>query len=98
MFVRHFEADAGAVPRNSHSKENIERLRGFAEKSIVRQAAGLLNDFNQRRCKRSASFDALEIHPGGLWGVEVTYQQEMSEVVVGGELPKYLYEELAIFR
>ncbi|GAA50986.1 pyruvate kinase [Clonorchis sinensis] len=35
---------------------------------------------------------------GGLWSVEVTYQQEMSEVVAGGELPKGSYEEVVIFR
>ncbi|GAA56339.1 hypothetical protein CLF_110668 [Clonorchis sinensis] len=35
---------------------------------------------------------------GGLWSVEVTYQQEMSEVVAGGELPKRSYEEVVIFR
>ncbi|GAA55555.1 hypothetical protein CLF_108297 [Clonorchis sinensis] len=57
----------------------------------------LLNGFGQRRCELSARPNALDFHPGGLWGGKVTYQQEMCKVVAGGELLS-LYKESVILR
>ncbi|GAA56713.1 hypothetical protein CLF_111402 [Clonorchis sinensis] len=46
----------------------------------------LLNDFGQRRCETLTRSDALEFHSGELGSVEVTYQQEMSEVDSGARV------------
>ncbi|GAA53564.1 hypothetical protein CLF_110514 [Clonorchis sinensis] len=49
-------------------------------------------------CNDMLSPSALLNDFGGLWSVEVTDQQEVSEVVAGVDLLKCSYEELVIFR
>ncbi|GAA49538.1 hypothetical protein CLF_103202 [Clonorchis sinensis] len=63
----------------------------------------LLNDFGQHRCKISTRSNALEFHPRDLWSVQIIYQQQICEVVAGGELLKGLVscdqrDELGIVR